>query len=338
MLGNWGDTNGEELVVCRRNAERIEVHCHGGIAAIRAIAATLVAVGCREIGWREWLQHSNEDPIRAAAHIALAEANTARTAAILLDQFNGALTTSTREVLATIEREDWDVAATQIAKVLEWRELGLHLTTPWRVVIAGPPNVGKSSLINALAGFERAIVSPIPGTTRDVVTLHTAFDGWPVQLADTAGLRETTDELESAGIHLAQSVLATADLVVMVQDATQPGLIIDPNPRKHPIHQRVIRVRNKIDLCPTEAASPDHKSQSADETVIDTSAATGQGIPNLAATIAKSLVHALPAPGVAVPFTAPQIEIFIVARNAIERRRKDSAVDALKSLLVARQV
>ena len=90
----------------------------------------------------------------------------------------------------------------------------------WRVVIAGPPNVGKSSLINAMAGYERAIVSPLPGTTRDVVTLTTAIDGWPVQLADTAGLRASDDELESAGVKLAGAALAAADLVILVCDAT----------------------------------------------------------------------------------------------------------------------
>ena len=70
---------------------------------------------------------------------------------------------------------------------------------------------------------ERAIVSPMPGTTRDVVTLTTAIEGWPIQLADTAGLREMSDELESAGVELAQTVLPTADLVVLVRDdVTKP--------------------------------------------------------------------------------------------------------------------
>ena len=83
------------------------------------------------------------------------------------------------------------------------RNWGCISSNPWRVVVFGAPNVGKSSLINALAGYERAIVSPTPGTTRDVVTVTTAIDGWPVQLSDTAGFRETQDELESAGIELA---------------------------------------------------------------------------------------------------------------------------------------
>ena len=85
----------------------------------------------------------------------------------------------------------------------------------------GAPNVGKSSLINALAGYERAIVSAMPGTTRDVVTVTTAIDGWPVQLSDTAGFRDTQDELESAGIELATLALSRAEVVMYVHDAAE---------------------------------------------------------------------------------------------------------------------
>ena len=112
------------------------------------------------------------------------------------------------------------VLAESSIEMLQFRDLGLHLTTPWRVVLAGAPNVGKSSLMNAIAGYQRAIVSPTPGTTRDVVTVTTAIDGWPVQLADTAGLRETQDELESAGVALADAAIGEADLVIVVSDAS----------------------------------------------------------------------------------------------------------------------
>ena len=115
---------------------------------------------------------------------------------------------------------DSTCAAKIVDQILEYRDVGLHLTMPWRVVIAGPPNVGKSSLMNAIAGYQRAIVSPLPGTTRDVVTITTAINGWPVQIADTAGLRDTVDELESAGIALAGAVVEQADLVIVVSDAS----------------------------------------------------------------------------------------------------------------------
>ena len=98
--------------------------------------------------------------------------------------------------------------------------LGRRLTAPWRVVVAGPPNVGKSSLVNALAGYQRSIVAPTPGTTRDVVTTRLAIDGWPVELADTAGVREATDALETQGVRLAREATAAADLCLWVLDAS----------------------------------------------------------------------------------------------------------------------
>ena len=103
----------------------------------------------------------------------------------------------------------------------------------------GAPNVGKSSLINALAGYERAIVSPTPGTTRDVVTVTTAIDGWPVQLSDTAGFRETQDELESAGIELATTTLSRAELAIFVHDAAKlrdESSMPKPNSSRQSLH------------------------------------------------------------------------------------------------------
>ncbi len=99
--------------------------------------------------------------------------------------------------------------------------LGLHLTKPWQIVIAGPPNVGKSSLLNAFVGYQRAIVFDQPGTTRDVVTAATAIDGWPVQVSDTAGLRSSADPLETAGADSAAQQARAADCLLLVFDASQ---------------------------------------------------------------------------------------------------------------------
>ncbi len=89
-------------------------------------------------------------------------------------------------------------------------------------MLAGRPNVGKSRLLNALAGYDRAIVDPTPGTTRDVVTVPAAFDGWPVELADTAGLRSSLDPIEAEGVALARARQRGADLVVVVLDRSEP--------------------------------------------------------------------------------------------------------------------
>ena len=329
LFGRWR-ASGEELVVCRRAEDRVEVHCHGGVAAVRAVTDSLQAEGCSPVPWREWIRQDPAlvgDKITCDAQIALADAVTMRTAGILLDQLNGALSAAIREGLAAVAAENWPQAATLIGALLERHDVGLHLTTPWRVVLAGPPNVGKSSLINALAGYERAIVSPIPGTTRDVVTLTTAIEGWPVVLADTAGLRASDDELESAGVELAQSALASADLAILVCDAMASE--VDGAQWKS-LPLRTIEVRNKIDLLSESGGVEDDPARGS---MIAVSALTGEGIAALAAAIGAALVPRPPAAGAAVPFTPAQYEVLVAAREAIERRHVATANEALLSLL-----
>src|SRR5262249_26206167 len=153
-------------------------------------------------------------------------------------------------------------------KLLALAPVGLHLAQPWRLVVAGPPNVGKSSLVNALVGFERAIVFDQPGTTRDVVTALTAFSGLPVELCDTAGLRNTDDSLEAAGVARAQEQAAAADLVLLVLDVSQPWMadqreLVDTWPR-------AIVVLNKADL--VDANQP----RSLKQPSVTTSVVTGE--------------------------------------------------------------
>ena len=130
----------------------------------------------------------------------------------------------------------FDLATSQFAG------LGRHLTRPWQVVIAGAPNVGKSSLANALAGYQRAVVSEIPGTTRDLVTTEIALEGWPVELIDTAGLREPGEDLESQGIERALTAAGSADVCLWVLDSSaQPEWPAPPSANMR-------FVINKVDL------------------------------------------------------------------------------------------
>ena len=114
-----------------------------------------------------------------------------------------------------------DAARQQIEALLSHAATGLHLVHPWQVVVAGRPNVGKSSLINAIAGYRRAIVHSTPGTTRDVVSVQTAMDGWPVEISDTAGLRETGDK-SSRRASTWPGEDSAADLIVLVFDNSLP--------------------------------------------------------------------------------------------------------------------
>lgn len=297
LVGHFGGEQGEEVVVRRCTDDAVELHCHGGLAAVSAIEDALMAIGCRRLDWRDWTSRHETDPFAAAALSALADARTERTAAILLDQYHGALHRHLVEIRRAIEQGRDDLARQQIGTLLDRAELGRHLVRPWRVVLAGRVNVGKSSLINALAGFGRAIVHHTPGTTRDAVTLTTAIDGWPVELCDTAGLRVGGDAIEAAGIELACQRLAQADLVVLVFDGSVPWSADDQ--RLLDDWPNALVVHNKCDL-PTP---PDVRPAG-----IAISALENRGIAELLDAIAGRLVPNPPPAGAAVPFAPDQIE------------------------------
>ena len=231
IVGRFGEPGqADEVVVLVRSAEHVEICCHGGPAVVRLLGETLQRRGCRRVGDREWLERTlpgerwglsppethdhrgvpeginpsaRRDSDRAEAIEILTRCPTMRTAAIALDYLAGAF--------------DRDLAAGRLERLHNFASVGLHLDTPYRVVIVGAPNVGKSSLVNALAGFGRCLVSPTPGTTRDLVTTRIALDGWPIELVDTAGLRETNDPVESAGIERARDASAAADCLVWIR-------------------------------------------------------------------------------------------------------------------------
>jgi tRNA modification GTPase len=221
----------------------------------------------------------------------LAEAPTARTAAILLDQHEGALPRALSEVVAALDRRAEPEAGRLLAELTRFREVGRHLTAPWRVVVAGAPNVGKSSLVNALAGYQRSVVAATQGTTRDVVTAPLAVDGWPVELADTAGLRPDAGSLEAEGIRRAEAEAAAADLCLWVLDASAPP--VRPTLPSSPVRLVV----NKVDLPP--AWDLDQATGA-----LRVSARTGAGLAELGQALSGWLVPEPPAPGAAVPFTA----------------------------------
>jgi tRNA modification GTPase len=295
-LGRFGADAADEAVLAVNRAGPspwVEIQCHGGREVVRLLLETLAVRGVQVQTWQELERLASDDPIRAQALAALAEVKTTRTAAILLDQLEGAFRRAVDAVLASLRSGDLAAAEQQLAALDRYAPIGRHLSTPWRVVIAGAPNVGKSSLVNAIAGYQRCIVAPTPGTTRDVVTTLIALDGWPVELADTAGMRSRAEPLEAEGIGLARETAAAADLCLWLLDSSVPAEWPDPS------LNGVQLVVNKIDLPPAwdllEAKN-----------AIRVSALTGSGVAELCQAISYRLAPDPPPAGSAVPFT-PQL-------------------------------
>ena len=157
-------------------------------------------------------------------------------------------------------------------EVLAKSRQGSLLRSGIHVVLAGRPNVGKSSLLNRLAGDERAIVTPIPGTTRDALRESIQLEGVPLVLVDTAGLRAASDLVEQLGIERTQRELQRADLVLAIREAVQPERSTEGLPAGVPR----LEVFNKVDLAPAFAPPPG---------TVAVSAKTGQGIDDLRAAI-----------------------------------------------------
>ena len=323
VYGRWGREPGEDVIVCRRSETQVEVHCHGGVSAVRRIIDNLTAAGATEQDWSAWISHHESAPIQATARRALANATTLRATAILLDQYHGAFEAAIHSIVELLDLSNPDSqAALLISELLARAPLGLHLTKPWRVVIAGPPNVGKSSLINAVLGFQRAIVFNLPGTTRDVVTAVTALNGWPVELSDTAGLRSSEEPLELAGIERALRQAADADCLLLVFDASQPWLaqnqhLVDGWPA-------AIVVHNKSDL-----GAPDTRAPAG----LSTSALAGKGLDRLTAAVLSRLITVDLSPGDAVPFADEHVAALKAAEKSLQEGDFSVARSALLALL-----
>jgi tRNA modification GTPase len=277
------------------------------------------------VAWQEMVAIA-EGLVEAELFEALSRTTTLRTAAILLEQSNGLL----RSALESLESEaDLKSLDRQINALLRWAEFGVHLTRPWKVVLAGRPNVGKSSLINALLGYTRSIVFDQPGTTRDVVTGTTAVDGWPIELSDTAGLRENSEPLEAAGIERARGALADADLSIVLIDVSTPAA--DDDRKLLAAFPAAIVVAHKCDLPPWDG--PDAWEIRDARGWPRVSSKTGEGVDALIRAISARLVPEVPPAATAVPVTARQVSVLIRASEAEERGDLATCRQALGEIL-----
>jgi len=322
LLGWFGPEPAEQVVLRRCEDQAVELCCHGGPLVVERIVRQIVEAGAASVGWRRWASEMDADPIAAAARVALADARTETAAAVLLDQYHGALRRAVQDIQKAIRAGQAASAAEQIAALLAWTGLGRHLTSPWRVVLAGRPNVGKSSLLNALVGYTRAIAHPAPGTTRDVLAAETAVAGWSVELIDTAGLRAAEQPLERAGVALAEQQVAAADLVLLVCDRSVAWESADEGLLAR--CPQALVVHNKCDLVPAAAGGR--------PAGLAVSALTGEGIGCLVETIGRRLVPYPPPRGTPVPFTGPQCAVLHSAAKALSEQDLERAQVELEGL------
>ena len=305
-FGYWGRVQ-EEVVACRVTDHSVELHCHGGRAAVDRIMNDLQNAGCPITCDDSQDEKTTADQIDWATEIetALGHALTFKTARYLLQQ-----QTAWPDFLNRLaESDDPEFWKSSLTNLLSHAKFGEHLTTPWRIVIAGRPNVGKSSLINALLGFDRSIVFDQPGTTRDVVTAETAFAGWPVCLSDTAGIRTGADELEAAGIEFAHAQLESAELRILLFDRSQPVTEFDIELAER--WPDSLTVEHKSDL-------PGVWTEFKPRIDIAVSSVTGDGIPELIQAITVRLIPDVPPDGVCLPINEAQIQRLTAAISAVD--------------------
>ncbi|MEI8021043.1 MAG: GTPase [Schlesneria sp.] len=302
-FGQWGMTDPEDLVICRTANDMLEIHCHGGDAAVRRILSDLSAADFEIIDWRQQIACTT-DILNCECLEVLSRTTTSKTTEIVLEQSNGLLNSA----IAKLKGFDGDSILSmhrQLDDLLQWASFGLHLSMPWSVTLTGRPNVGKSSLINALLGYQRSIVFDQPGTTRDVVTGETALEGWPIIFADTAGIRHGAGELESAGIALARERLHAADLRLVLIDLSQAPTSDDDELLSQWPDGLV--VAHKCDL-------PDQWNDRLPSQTVKVSSLLGEGVVELQRMIVNRLIPVVPPPGAPIPITARQVDLLRAAR------------------------
>jgi tRNA modification GTPase len=291
----------------------VEIACHGSPVVLRTCVERAVAGGARlaepgEFTLRAYLSGRIDLP-QAEAVRELIDATTLYQARVAAQQLNGSVSKRIRplkeqlvELISLLEAgidfaEDdvsvagWEEILRRVASVRgEVQRLitsfsaGKLVFEGFTLAIAGRPNVGKSSLFNRLLEQERAIVTDIPGTTRDMISESISLNGIPVRVVDTAGIRESNDLVEGLGIEKSFQAVADADLTILVLDASRPETIEDRALREKLESSSPLLVANKSDL-PNRLGH-----ESSDESkFIAVSALTGEGIPALKRAILRRL-------------------------------------------------
>jgi tRNA modification GTPase len=346
----------DEVLVALMRAPRtftredvVEITCHGGLLPAKAVLDTVLENGARlalpgEFTRRAFLNgridlaqaEAVADIIHSRTELALAAANEQLAGKLSqrINRLRDDLLATLAHLEAHIDFPDEDIAPdtkdklaarlesaiASMDELLRTANEGQLLRRGIRAAIVGRPNAGKSSLLNQLLGRDRAIVSPIPGTTRDTIEETANIRGLPVVFVDTAGLREARNEIELEGIKRSHQSLAQAELILHVLDASEPLTPTDENYLRELASRKRIIVRNKMDL-PIALTWP-HELHSP---VVEVSCLTGAGIEQLKDTI-RNLVWS-------GQIKAEMLQVMINSRHQDALRRARSAtVNALEGL------
>lgn len=291
----------------------IEFHCHGGIIPVQQVLQLCIEQGARlalpgEFTLRAFL-NGRIDLTQAESVAELVSAQSPQASQIALAGLQGKLAQPIREIrsacldiLAEVEaRIDFEDdlpsldedgiakslerALQRVREILATADRGELLRSGLKVAIVGQPNVGKSSLLNAWSKSDRAIVTELPGTTRDIVESQLVVKGIPVQVLDTAGIRATEDMVEQIGVERSHRAAQTADLVLLTIDAQRGWSDAEEEIYQQVKHRPVILVINKIDLAsPENIPYPKEIAQ-----VVQTAVALNQGIEDLEEAIITSV-------------------------------------------------
>jgi tRNA modification GTPase len=329
-----------------------ELHCHGSPVALRELLTTLFAWGARQARPGEFTQRAflngRMDLTEAEAVIDLIDAQTAAAARNAIAQLSGALrrpleavqtalTDVASRFYAVVDYPDEDIADVRpdqiddalrtadsaLSALLATCARGRVLKNGVRTAIVGRPNAGKSSLLNALAGYDRAIVADAPGTTRDTVEETVVCGGVALRLIDTAGIRDTDDPVEKLGVERARQAMASADLVLAVADGsvplTQEDLALACAAARGSAPWLLILSKRDLSRGPAAffCTGPDATPPAAQ---LSLSSVTGEGLAELEAAVA-ALFPAGHADGGALLTDARQEDAVLRAREAVDRAR-----------------